>query len=157
LWFEHQTKLSIALRSAKKDLGTPIHPFAAFTLAHRARAAAAIFFRADALIVRFGFASGDPFAFADVPFAPPACSAWIRAHRALAAAPILARPAALIFRRPRPARFSGAIGPLAVCAPERIPANSSFRASIRSFRSAALRSCADDRLRRGLFVCIGEL
>lgn len=78
------------------------HPFAAFTLAHRALAPAAIFLRADALIVRFGFASDDPFAFAGEPFAPPACSAWIRAQRALAAAPILARPAALIFRRPRP-------------------------------------------------------
>jgi hypothetical protein len=99
LWLEHQT---IAVNRAQDGpSGLAIHPFAAFTLAHRARAAAAIFFRADALIVRLGFPSDDPFAFADEPFAPPACSACIRAQRALAAAPILARPAALIFRHPR--------------------------------------------------------
>lgn len=93
--------------------GETLYPFAAFTLAHRARAAAAIFLLADALIVRLGLASDDPFAFADEAFAPPACAAWIRAHRALAAAPILARPAALIFRRPRPSRFSGVFASVA--------------------------------------------
>src|SRR5579864_7971641 len=63
---------------------------AAFTFAHRARCAAAIFLRAAADIVRFlGIGTTFPF--------PP--SALTFAHRALWAAAILALPAAEIPRR----------------------------------------------------------
>jgi hypothetical protein len=66
--------------------------FAAFNLAHRARWAAAIFFRPAADMVRFSRAGESP-----------RVSALAFAHRALCAAAILARPAADIFLRPSPA------------------------------------------------------
>ena len=59
--------------------------FAAFTLAQRARCAAAILLRAAADIVRFGAAA---------PFRPVPLLARTLAQRALCAAPILARAAA---------------------------------------------------------------
>jgi len=59
-------------------------PCVALTFAHRARCAAAIFFRAARLILRAGLAAWTGFAFA---------------HRARWAAAILARPAALMRRR----------------------------------------------------------
>ena len=93
----------------------------AFTLAHRALAAAAILARPSALIVDFFFAGLAPFAFA---------------QRAFCAAAILARAAGLIFD------FFFVVGVEVVEEPRTEP-NSFSSVLILSLRSAARLNCAE--------------
>src|SRR3954463_13782303 len=110
---------------------------AALAFAHLARAAAAILARPAGLIVRL------PGPLVDATFAVlPPLAARTFAHRARAAAPMRARPAALICRGPpRMKDGAGADDD----PPSRIFPSSSVSDSMRSFRSAALRSWAGDR------------
>jgi hypothetical protein len=111
---------------------------AAFTLAHLARAAAAILARAAGDMVLLRFTGALPLA------------ALTFAHLALAAAAIRARPAALILRR-----FPG---PPATAAPEdlgespKTEASSDSSSSIRSLIATALFNSATVRAVNALFV-----
>ncbi len=107
---------------------------AAFTLAQRALAAAAIWARPSALMPPFFFGAGLTTALT-AGLAP-----LTFAHRAFCAAATLARPAALM-----PPIFFGALATVAAVEP-RSWLNWFSKAEISSFRSAAWRSCCADKL-----------